>query len=410
MTRFSLTARWVLPIDEAPLEGGVVTVENGTIVDVAAHSTDARQAQDLGEVVLLPGLVNAHTHLEFSQHSVPLGTPDMTLPDWIRLVIADRKRAGRDSNESVTTGLRESLSGGVVALGNIATSALSDKSRTVPRLLQFQEVIGFSAARLESSLAELQQRLNTCHDSKPTPSSPAQGISPHAPYTVHPHLLGRLVDEAISRELPVAMHLAESPEELELLSHGTGSFRDLLEERSMWDATAISLGTTPLDYLRILARAPRAIVVHGNYLSSAEIEFLARKSIRMSVVYCPRTHEYFQHARYPLREMLSAGVRVAFGTDSRASNPDLSLFGEMRCAARLHRLSPTEVVRMATLTGAEVLGWDTMIGSIRPGKRADLIAVPCEAPDPAEAVLECEGPPTHVWVGGQPEIPAQSSM
>ncbi len=399
MTKFSLTARWVLPIDGDPLEGGVVTIDDGVIVAVADHSTAAGPVHDLGDVVLLPGLVNVHTHLEFSQLRQPLGTPGTSLPDWIRLVIADRKRASRDPQASIIAGLRESLACGVTALGDIATSTQSDLSQPLPHLLAFQEVIGFSAARLESAFAEVRQRLGD--------SRAAIGISPHAPYTVHPQLLELLVDEARSQDLPVAMHLAESPSELELLADGSGPLRELLEERSMWDAAAIPPGSIPLDYLRVLARAPRAIVVHGNYLSAAEIEFLARQRARMSVVYCPRTHAYFQHAPYPLKTMLDAGVRVALGTDSRASNPDLCLLSEMRCVAQRHGLSPTEIVRLGTLSGAEALGWSSRIGSIRPGKWADLIAVPCGAADPAEAVLQHEGPPTYVWLRGQPIIAKQ---
>ena len=135
-----------------------------------------------------------------------------------------------------------------------------------------------------------------------TSTSCSRGISPHAPYTVHPGLLKRLVALAVEKKLPVAMHLAESREELELLATGTGPFRDLLVDRSMWDTEAIPLGSTPLDYLRTLAEAPRALVIHGNNLSDEEIGFLAAHRERMSVVYCPRTHAYFGHDPYPLEQ------------------------------------------------------------------------------------------------------------
>ncbi len=388
MTQISLTARWVMPVDGPPQPGAVVTIDDGTILAVGERRSAAVPVQDLGEVVLLPGLVNAHTHLEFSGLRRPLGRPGVELADWIRLVIAERKRTDRDPQAGVAEGLRESLACGVTTLGDIATAPVTP----APHVLAFQEVIGFSAARVDSALSELLQRLDNSRDS---------GISPHAPYTVHPRLLESLVDEARARKLPVAMHLAESQAELELLAEGTGPLRELLEQRSMWDAAAIPAGSTPLDYLRILARAPRSLVVHGNYLSPAEIEFLAGRRERMSVVYCPRTHKYFQHAQYPLQAMLTAGVRVALGTDSRASNPDLNLFGEMRSVARNHGLSAAEVIRMGTLTGAEALGWGELVGSIAPGKSADLLAVPCSGNDPAEAVLHHDGPPSQVWLRGE---------
>lgn len=384
MTQFSLTARWVMPVDGLPLPGAVVTIDGGEIVAVGDRRSAAGPVEDLGDVVLLPGLVNAHTHLEFSGLLHPLGQPGMELADWIRLVIADRKRSDRDPQAGIAQGLRENLACGVTTVGDIATAPVAPS----PHVLAFQEVIGFSAARVDSAFAELEQRLE-------------QGISPHAPYTVHPRLLERLVDLAATRNLPVAMHLAESPSELELLANGTGTMRELLEERSMWDPVAIPRGSTPLDYLRILARAPRSLVIHGNCLSPAEIALLASQRERMSVVCCPRTHEYFQHAEYPLQAMLSDGARVALGTDSRASNPDLNLFDEMRTVARNHNVSAADVIRMGTLSGAEALGWSNVVGSIAAGKRADLIAVPCSGNDPAEAVLGHEGPPTQVWLRGE---------
>jgi len=401
MTQISLTARWVMPVDGPPLPGAVVTIDDGTIVAVGDRRSAAGPVQDLGDVVLLPGLVNAHTHLQFSGLRRPLGQPGMELADWIRLVIADRKRSDRDLLANIAEGLRESLACGVTTLGDIATAPAAP----FPHVLTFQEVIGFSTARVDSAQSELLERLDSSRDStsrRPaTRRVAARGISPHAPYTVHPRLLERLVEEAAIRKLPVAMHLAESRAELELLAAGTGPLRELLEQRSMWDAAAIPAGSTPLDYLRMLARAPRSLVIHGNYLSSAELDFVAEHRERMSIVYCPRTHEYFQHAEYRLQEMLAAGVRVALGTDSRASNPDLNLFDELRSVARKHDVPASEVIRLGTLSGAEALGWGDVVGSITPGKWADLIAVPCCEDDPTQAVLNHEGPPNHVWLRGE---------
>ena len=129
----------------------------------------------------------------------------------------------------------------------------------------------------------------------------------------------------------------------------------------------------------------------------------------MSVVYCPRTHEYFQHAKYPLQAMLATGVRVALGTDSRASNPDLSLLNEMRCVARLHSVAPAEILRMGTLSGAEALGLNGQVGSISPGKQANLFALSCGADEPAESVLRDQEAPIHVWLGGEP-VPLKSML
>ncbi|HEX4413580.1 MAG TPA: amidohydrolase family protein, partial [Lacipirellulaceae bacterium] len=274
----------------------------------------------------------------------------------------------------------------------------------------FHEVIGFSRARAESSLNALIQRLEFATAAKTSAGfpAPAQGISPHAPYTVSPLLLRPLVTLAHHQNLPVAMHLAESREELQFVKEGAGPFKDLLEDRSMWDSEAVPRGSTPHDYLRTLADAPRALVIHGNYLEDDELDFLGTHRDRMSLVYCPRTHTYFDHSPYPLTAALKHGVRVALGTDSRASNPDLDLFMEMQHVARTHpNVNPHEILRMATLAGAEALGREAEFGSIRPGKVANLVALPlADAPltAPTEALaalLANPLPATSVWLQGR---------
>jgi cytosine/adenosine deaminase-related metal-dependent hydrolase len=379
---FSLRARAVFPVDRPPIEHGVVTIDGERIVAVGKDVADG-EVIDLGSVALLPGLVNAHTHLEFSHLQRPLGEPGIPIADWIPLVIAERGRAGNDAWESIGTGLAESLRHGVTTIGDITTRGTETFARRSPDgsdrpsfngpdVTQFLEVIGFSRARAESALADVMERVAAVKGS----DEARIGISPHAPYTVSPDLLRRLVALAAERGLPVAMHLAESAEEVEFLARGTGPFQELLAERSMWDAEAVPRGSRPMDYLRLLAEAPHAIIIHGNYFDESEQAFLAANVERMSLVYCPRTHAYFAHRPYPLEELLAAGVRVALGTDSRASNPDLDLLAEMRYVAKTcPKISPHEIFRMGTLSGAEALGRAADVGSITPGKRANMIAV-----------------------------------
>jgi cytosine/adenosine deaminase-related metal-dependent hydrolase len=394
---FTLRARWILPVDQPPIADGYVAIDGGRIRAVGSQPPDCGVVEDLGDAVLMPGLVNAHTHLEFSGIAEPLGKPRVSLPTWIRLVIGDRRRGDRDVGAAIAAGLRESLSCGVTTIGEIATSpaALYVGEDPKPAVVQFQEAIGFSAGRVDSVFSDLEQRLESA-------AAPA-GLSPHAPYTVHPRLLQRIVDLAKSRRVPIAMHLAESLEELQLLETGDGPFRELLEERSMWDAEAIPHRWRPLDYLRMLAAAPRSLIIHGNYLMADEIEFLGRHGDPMSVVYCPRTHEYFRNTPYPLQTMLAAGVRIALGTDSRASNPDLDLLAELRHISNtMPGVMPEQLVRMATLSGAEALGLAGETGSLSQGKRADIIALPCDADssNPYHCLLSSERP-RRVWLAGR---------
>jgi aminodeoxyfutalosine deaminase len=396
MQPYSLRARWIIPVSGPPIENGVVTIDGEHIVSVDSKATG--ETIDLGDVALLPGLVNSHTHLEFSDCERPLVKPRTPLPDWIRQVIGTRHRSDRSASIAIQQGLAESLRSGVTTIGEISTSPPSAYAGFAGLLTLFQEVIGFSAGRIDSVYGDLEQRLASALNSEHT-----VGVSPHAPYTVHPELLVRLVALARKQNLPLAMHLAESREELQLLLEGTGPFQQLLADRSMWDPSAIPCGSRPLDYLKLLAEAPRVLVIHGNYLDDEEIAFVAEHRDRMSIVYCPRTHAYFGHAPYPLMEMLNAGVRVVLGTDSRASNPDLCLLSEMRfIAARFNKLSPATIVEMATLSAATALGIGSQVGSIEPSKFADLVALPCTAgSNPLEALLHSDALPSHVFVRGR---------
>jgi len=390
----SLRARWVVPIDRPPIAGGVVTVAGGRILAVEPRPA-GRPIQDLGDVALLPGLVNAHTHLEFSRLDQPLGTAGAGFADWIRGVIAWRRasataglpssdREGKWSRPTTSTdtaprasafasGLAESRASGVAALGEIATSDWQPQlAPGDPTVVIFRELLGLSPERVGPNLA-----LAAAHVARCRATSLRGGLSPHAPYTVHPRLLEGACRLSAEARVPLAMHLAESREELELLAVHRGPLVELLESLGAWHPDVLPAGRRALDYLRALAQAHRALVIHGNYLAADEIEFLAARREQMALVYCPRTHAYFGHAPYPLVQMLSCGVRVAIGTDSRASNPDLSLWHELvHIAARQTDVAPAEILRLGTLAGAEALGLADTMGSLTPGKQATLVTVP----------------------------------
>jgi len=379
------------------MDDGMVTIDGDRIVAVEPASHRSGDVRDLGDVVLMPGLVNAHTHLEFSHLQTPLGRPGMPLVEWLPLAIAERQRHHAKVVQSISAGIHESIIAGTSVLGDIATAepAIVESSSQL-KILPFLEAIGFSRARAASALAAIEQRVADAER-----WNLEVGINPHAPYTVSPELVAKLVALACVHGLPVAMHLAESAEELGFLFAAGGPFRDLLEARSMWDDAAIPRGSRPLDYLKLLAQAPRSLVIHGNYLAPDEHKFLADHADRMTLVYCPRTHAYFDHPRYPLGEALAAGVQVALGTDSRASNPDLSLLGEMRQVARAHSaVRPETILKMATLHGAQALGCDEQCGSLAPGKLANLIAVP--APNGwLTELLHGDAAPSAIWLGGR---------
>lgn len=401
MPPLTLRARWVFPIEGPPLDGGVVTIDGGRIVAVG-RSTDAPLC-DLGEAALLPGLVNAHTHLEFSDLDEPLGRPGEPLPSWIHRVVDCRRQPGRSPPAAVRRGLYECLAGGATTIGEIATGdtwTQCGAAAVAPEVVVFHESIGLTADRAARSEIEAQARL----ERGLVADQITVGLSPHAPYTVRPSLLKALVEMAAEHGAPLAMHLAESPEEMELLRAGTGSLVDLLASWGAWDEEALPRPTRPLEYLQALAPAPRALVIHGNFLDRSEEQFLAEHSSRMALVHCPRTHARFGHRATPLADLLARGVRLALGTDSRASNPDLSLWNEWRfLASRQPGLAPSAALRLATLAGAEALGRADQEGSLLPGRRANLLAVSLPSPsagDPHEQLLDPACTPRAVWWRG----------
>jgi cytosine/adenosine deaminase-related metal-dependent hydrolase len=221
---------------------------------------------------------------------------------------------------------------------------------------------------------------------------------------VRPELLRFAVELSASRRVPLALHLAESREEIELLRSGSGPFREMLSQIEGWSPDAIPRNSRPMDYLRLLARADRAMIVHGNYLEDDELAFVAERAERMSLVYCPRTHAFFAHRPYPLAKMQSLGLAVALGTDSRASSPSLSILEEMRfLASRASGVSPATILAMATLHGAKALGRETECGSIAPGKSADLtiVALPNRSSrDPYELLFGSDLPVVGRWLRG----------
>jgi cytosine/adenosine deaminase-related metal-dependent hydrolase len=274
-------------------------------------------------------LLNAHAHLELSDFAAPLGEPNQGFPAWIREVVQWRRAQPGSPEEQLTQrraaverGRRESLAAGVTHVNDIASPGWQVEwhGPSSPQVSVYEEVLGLSTAREEALTRQAQQAVD-CGE--------CAGLSPHAPYTVGLELLRRLAQLGA----PLAMHLAESPDELELLQSHSGAFLALLTELNAWDPAAIPRGISILDYLRILAAAPSALVIHGNYLNAAEQDFLAAHRDRLTLVYCPRTHAYFGHPRYPLADLLHKGINVKLGTDSRASNPDLNLWNELRFVA-----------------------------------------------------------------------------
>ena len=389
---WSLAARWVFPADAPPVEDGLVVV-NGTRIASVGPRGRAAPDVDLGDVAVLPGLVNAHTHLDLSglRGAVP-PTPDFTA--WLRAIIAYRRSAGEaDADAAVAAGLRESLAAGTTYLGDISVGGRSwgPLAAAPLRGVVFREVIGLALGRAFDGLLAVREWAR----SLPPRSGLRAGVSPHAPYSVNGY--GFTESARIVRHIPVAVHLAESRAEIELLDHRTGPFVAFLEELGLWEPS--NLVHSPARVVAAVtqyqhdSRRP-VLLVHCNYLPpNVDIPPKA------TVVYCPRTHTAFGHDPYPLAQYLARGVRVAVGTDSLASNPGLDVLGELREVWRRHpHVGGAAILRLGTLSGAEAFGYGKLVGSLTPGKSADLVVVPLDGPASADA--------HERWLGGVAPVSA----
>jgi cytosine/adenosine deaminase-related metal-dependent hydrolase len=388
---FTLTARWLFPVSAPPIQNGVIIIDGERIASIGPRST-GRPDHDFGHAAILPGLVNAHTHLDLTgMRGLALPSPDFT--GWLREVIRHRRsRTPQQVAGDIRLGLAESLRNGTTLLGDISGdgSSWAELAEAPLRAVVFRELLGLPKDRAERAWQEAQKWLGAC---RATPTC-RPGLSPHAPYSARVSL----IKAAAQSGLPVAIHLAESAAERQLLVDHNGPFVQFLQELGTFDP--VGLANSPEHVLRLAAGAGPTLFVHAGYLAAS-----AALPANASVIFCPRTHAAFGHPPHPLPDLLRCGIRVALGTDSLASNPDLSVLGEARF---LHADSPdlpgATILKMATLSGAEALGWDRDCGTLAPGKSADFVVVPlpeAETGDPHDLWLESDSAVSEVWCKGR---------
>lgn len=380
----TFTARWIFPVAGPPLARGTITIRGDLIEAVEPHGTRTPDV-DLGNAAIIPGLVNPHTHLDLSgaRGLIPPTDADH-FTNWLRGVIAYRRtRTAEQVQSDIDAGLAECLKFGTTLIGDITVGAASYRrvSSSELRAVLFWEIIGLSPQRYEAALAGLGEKLGVSWDPEAAPAAWPQtpscrwALSPHAPYSANQAMacaqlfLGN-----------AAIHLAESPAELELLTSKSGPFVDFLRDLGVWDPSAFTCRFPDFLVSHPKAWHPR-LYIHCNYLPpDTPLEST------QTIVYCPRTHAAFQHPPHPFREFLARGVRVCLGTDSLASNPDLDILAEARFVHERHPdFAGDTLLKMITLSGAEALGWANETGSLKSGKSADFVVVPLpdrEASDP----------------------------
>ena len=371
------SADWVLPIAAPPLHRGWVDVRGGRIAGVGSGDAGGAPAVELGRTAILPALVNAHTHLELSglRGAVP---PAASMPLWVDSLLQRRAEAGPPDRAAIRRAVLEARASGTGLLGDIGNTTAAGPilaQAGMPARL-FREVLAFpergAAAAVDAAAADLL--------SVAAAGGVRVGMAAHAPYSVGPAAFAAL-DGAVRERFggPRSIHLAESPEELEFLSNGTGPWRDLLDRIGRWDPAWTAPRCGPVEYLdRLGWLRAGLVVVHGVQLTDPELRRLAERGVFL--VTCPRSNAWTGVGDPPIERFLRAGVQLAVGTDSLASAPDLNLFSELALMRRLAPSAPAgRLLACATRRGAEALGFDDEFGSLAPGRRADLIAVPIPA-------------------------------
>lgn len=395
----------MLPVTRPPIEDGAVAVRAGVITAVGpARDVSGDPVEDLGDVVLMPGFVNAHTHFELSHLAGRISTDQGFVP-WVE-GLARVLRAGGDAEpsvrEAVRSAVRQSLAAGVTTVGDITRQPEFVRpllAKNVLRTVSFGEVLGIGGLR-----TELPARLAAAMDSAAATNRLRIGVSPHAPYTVEPDGLRLCSCRAREAALPLCIHVAETPDEVAFTTARVGPLREYLERLGVWDDAVPCPGLRPVELLSACGLlGPQTLLAHANYVSDDDIRRIAEAGA--SVAYCPRTHAAFGHPPHRFREMLAAGIPVCVGTDSLASNPSLSVLDELRHLHRVHPDVPAStLLAMGTCHGAQALGWNARVGSLEPGKDADFAVIPLAAEGPAHPVanvLASTLPPCATYVLGE---------
>lgn len=371
---------------------------------IERRTSNFPQTVDLGDSILLPGLVNAHCHLDYTDMCGKI-PPSQNFADWIN-EINRRKRSWTeaDFSRSIVRGLAQALSYGTTTMANWVCSPPTVAALPAgPPISMRIEWLWEQIALRDVANPKLWDEWH----SQIAGRSPLwrAGLAPHAPYSCRAEVIRAAAEWSAGWQRPWSIHVAESAEEFAMFHESKGPLFELFHSlgRSMDDCGK----TTPFGAIWQIVHESETpvLLIHANHLDAADFALLsadvARPASRLvSVVHCPRSHAYFGREKFPLQKFSALGVNVCLGTDSLASNRDLSMFAEMGCLVESQpQLRPQEIVSMATLSGARSLGMEREWFQWQ-----DWIAIPAEvgnAEDVWSAIVHFTGKPTWIMVDGQ---------
>lgn len=405
-TSLILRSRVVLPIRRPAIADGAVVLSGKRIRAVGRWETLRKEFSgpmvDLGDSALMPGLINAHCHLEYTDLAGELLSP-RHFSDWLKLIVTAKGiRTDADFAAAWQRGAAQLLHTGTTTVADIVALPANQPQPTPLRIFSFVEMTGVKSKQPPAKIIAAA----TAQIKSLRAKDRLAGFSPHAPYSTTPELLQRTAQTARRHRWRITTHVAESSEEFEMFARARGKLFDWLNGQR--DCSDCGTGS-PIQQLannRLLGA--NFLAVHVNCLAPGDAALLAQSG--SSVVHCPRSHTFFGHPKFPFKELVAAGVNVCLGTDSLASiegrgkaKPTLNLFSEMRAFARKNPGTPAgSILRLATLNGAQALGLGGRLGEITPGAFADLITIPCreKLADVLEAALHHRGEVSASMVGG----------
>ena len=400
-----LRARIVVTMDGPPIENGAVAIEGNRIAGVGRFedikASHPGEILDLGEQILLPGLINSHCHLDYTilRGRVP---PGESFTDWIVAINASKAGlSAEDYLESIAAGFSEAQRWGTTTVVNLEAfpELLPRMPRPPLRSWWCAEMIDL---RKKVPVWELAENLRGWLESHPEWLG-GYGLAPHAPFTASLQLYSEASEISRKDNVPLTTHLAESHEEMQMFRDADGALFDFMKGlgRPMDNCGR----ETPLAFLlRNQSIDQRWIIAHLNELEASDFDLLANAE-KFSIAHCPRSHAFFSHAPFALEKLRAMGFNVCLGTDSLASNSSLNLFAEMRELLRkIPSLAAAEVFRMVTVNGAKAIGQRKSLGRIAPGFLADLIAIPSTRPSSElfDTIVEFEEVIPWMMVDGRP--------
>lgn len=395
-----IRSRFVVPMMGEPIEDGAVAIERNKIVAVERfEEVKARhrgEVLDLGEQALLPGLINAHGHLDYTmlRGKIP---PPSSFTHWIRAINAEKAGlTAKDYVASIREGFTEAQGFGTTTIANLtAFPELIAEIDEPIRTWWFGELIDVRTPDRAESIADLAV--------ESLKSAKHWGLGPHAPFTASARLYARCEKIARRENVLLTTHLAESREEIQMFRDANGPAFEFLKSigRPMDDCG----NETPLSFLiRRQQIDERWIIAHLNELTDSDFDLLARAA-KFHIAHCPRSHTFLGHAPFAWKKLRALGFNICLGTDSLASNSSLSLFSEMREFQRKEpEASSRAILEMATVNGARALGQSESLGIIAPGFSADLIAIPFAQTraDIFDAIVAFEGRVQWMMIDGRP--------